>query len=109
MLRIHEGDLTAPLLCLSQNVQGKGGFTGGFRAVDFNDSALGHTTDSQGRIQGQGAGRDCLHVHFRPVTQAHHGSLAEILIDLGQGGLQCFFLIRGRSGRFIGGLFRSHS
>ena len=109
MFRVHEGNLSPPLLSLSQNVQGQRGFAGGLRAVNLNDSSLGHSADAQGSIQGQGAGGNRLHVHLGPVAQAHNGALAEALVDLCQSSLQCLFLIGGGGGGFISGLFRCHN
>ena len=46
VLRVDKGGLAAPLLGLGHDMQRQGGLTGGLRAVDFNDSAPGHTADA---------------------------------------------------------------
>lgn len=109
VLGIHEGNLAAHLLCLGQDVQGQGGLTGGLGAIDLDDTALGHAADAESGIQGQGAGGDGLHIHFGLVAQTHDRALAEALLDLGNGGVQCFFLVACRGGCLIGTGFLCHS
>ena len=109
MFRVHEGHFAAPLLGFCQNVQRQRGLTGGFGAVNLNDSALGHAADTQRRIQRQRAGGDGLHVHFRAVAQTHDRTLAEVLVDLGKGRLQCLFLVRRGGGGFINRFLCSHN
>ena len=53
VLRVHECDLTAALLRLRHNVKRQRRLTGGFRPVNFNDSALRHAADAERRVQSQ--------------------------------------------------------
>ena len=53
----------------------QGGFTGGFRAINLNNSALGHTADAESGIQRQRAGGNGLHIHIGAIAQAHNGAL----------------------------------
>ena len=98
VLGIDESHLAAPLLRLGHNVEGQGGLTGGLRAVDLNDAPLGHAADAQGEVQGQRSGGDGLHHHMGVLPQAHHRTLAEILLDLSQGRVQRLLFIRSLTG-----------
>ena len=84
MLSIHKGYLAAHLLCLCQNVQSQGGLTGGFRSIDLNNTSLGNTADTQGGIQRHRTGGNSIHIHLNILAQTHHGTLAVLLLDLGQ-------------------------
>ena len=76
MLHVDEGNIAALLLGFGQNMQGQCGLTTGFGAVHLNDAAPGHAAHAQCQIQADAAGRDGIHLH--------HGTLAELLFDLGQ-------------------------
>ena len=79
----------AGLLRLGHHVQRHGGFTGRFRAVDFDDAAARQSAHAQRHVQLQTAGGDDLHVHFfRGVAQLHHRALAEVLFNLGKRNLK---------------------
>ena len=108
MLGVDKGHLAAPLLSLGHHMEGQGGLTGGFRSIDLNDTAPGHTSDAQSQVQGQGAGGDGLHHHVHILSQTHNGALAVGPLDLGHGGLQRFLLIRGGSGALHHRLFGCH-
>ena len=79
---VHKGYFAATLLCLSHNVQSKRRLTGRFRAIDFDNTALGDTTDTECGIQCQRAGGNCVHGKFRTVTEPHNGTLAKIPFNL---------------------------
>lgn len=55
MLNVDKNRFAAALLGLGDDVQRNGGFTGGFRPEDLNDSALGNTADSQSMVEQQRA------------------------------------------------------
>ena len=77
MLDVDEGDLAAHLLGLCQNLQCQRRFTGGFRAVDLDDTPAGHTADAERQIQAQAAGGDRVDLH-RDVRAQLHLSLIHI-------------------------------
>ena len=117
MLRIHKGGDAARLLGLGHDVQGHGGFAGGFRAVDLHDPAPGNAAHAQRSVQRQAASGDHGDILPRNVlAQLHHSALAVLLIQIRQGmlqGLQLGFLgaVLGGSDRLFrlgGGLLRRH-
>ena len=108
MLSIHKGHFAAYFLALSQDVQGQGGLTGGFRAIDLNDSALGNTANTEGGIQRQRAGGNGLHIHIGAVAKTHDRALAITFLNLSQGSCQCFLLIRCGGRCFVTGFLSSH-
>ena len=88
MLGVDERRDTAALLALGHDVQGHGGFAAGFGAEHLDDAALGDAADAQRQIKLQAAGGDDLHLHVRLLAQLHHGALAKLLFQGGQGGFQ---------------------
>ena len=78
--------------------------TGGFRAIDLDDPALGHAADAERGVERQRAGRDGVYLKIGPVAEAHDRALAEVFLDLPDGGIErllfvvigsligCFFL-----------------
>ena len=114
MLHVNEGHFAALLLGFGQNVQSQRGLTAGFRAVHLNDAAAGHTAHAQSQIQTQTAGGNGIHLHGGVITQLHHGTLAELLFDLGQrSGQRILFGLRlglfGRRGNGVVVLIFCHS
>ena len=51
MLDVDKGRRSALLLGFGHNVEGDGGFTGGFRSVYLNDSSFGKSAYSKGHIK----------------------------------------------------------
>ena len=83
MLRIHIPCNAAALLHLCHHVQGNRCLTGGFRAINLNDSALRQTANPQRQIQAQRAGRHNLNRHFCIIIpQLHYRTLAKLLLNL---------------------------
>src|SRR3546814_13522463 len=81
---VCSSDLPAVLLRLGDDVQRQSGLTRTLRAVDLDDPPRRQTTDPEGDIQTQGAGRDGLDLlDGALVAEAHQGALAEALLDLG--------------------------
>ena len=114
VLHVNEGHFAALLLGFGQNVQSQRGLTAGFRAVHLNDAAAGHTAHAQSQIQTQTAGGNGIHLHGGVITQLHHGTLAELLFDLGQrSGQRILFGLRlglfGRRGNGVVVLIFCHS
>ena len=67
-----------------------------------------HAADAKGGIESQRACGDGLHVHLGPIPQTHDGTLAEVLIDLRQGGFQGFFLVGSRAGCLVNSFLLGH-
>jgi hypothetical protein len=62
-------------------------------AVDLDDAALGQAADAERHVQHQRAGADDLVRLDVLVAHQHHGALAELLVDLRQGGGEGAFLV----------------
>lgn len=93
MLGIYECDLAAALLRLCDDMQCKRRFTGGFRAVDLNNSALRYAADAERSIECQRTGRNRIDLKIRPVAKAHDRTLAEVFLDLPDGRIKRLFLV----------------
>jgi hypothetical protein len=62
---IDEGGGAAELRWhFGNDLEGEGGFAGGFRAVDFDDATARQAADAEGDVQAQRAGGDGLDVAF---------------------------------------------
>jgi hypothetical protein len=87
VLGIDEGAVPPGLLALGDGLQGQRGLAGGFRTIDLDHATLGQAADAQRDVQHQRAGTDGLdRLDDRAVAHAHHRALAELLLDLAQGG-----------------------
>ncbi|OPZ95770.1 MAG: hypothetical protein BWY72_01970 [Bacteroidetes bacterium ADurb.Bin416] len=91
----ESGDATG-FLSLGDGVDGQGGFTGGFRAVDFDDTASGVATDAQGGVQTDGSAGDHSNVYHSFVAHLHDGAFAVVLFNFFHCGLEGFELFIGR-------------
>ncbi len=83
----------AGFLRLGDHGQGQRGFTGGFRTVDFNNTAFWQTADAECDIQTQRASRDGRDRLTVLIAHTHYGTLAELTFDLTQGRSQGFLLV----------------
>ena len=106
MLRVDERDLAAALLRLRHDMQRQRGLAGRFRAVDLNDPPLRHAADAERGVERQRAGRDGVDLQIRAVAQAHDRALAEVFLDLPDGGIERLFLVV--IGSLIGCFFSFH-
>jgi hypothetical protein len=82
VLGVDERRDAAGGLGVGYRVQCDGGLTRGFRAVDLDDPAARQAADAQRHVQGDGTGRDDRDRLTDLVTEAHHRTLAETLLDL---------------------------
>ena len=82
MLGVDERDLAARLLRLGEHVQRQRRLTGGFRPVNFDDTALGQAVNTGSNVQGQRTGGDSVHIQVLVLTQAHNGTCAVLLFNL---------------------------
>ena len=94
VLRVDEGRDAAVALRVGHRVQGQGGLARGLRAVDLHHAAARQAADAQGHVHGHRARGDDLDGCLGLVPQPHDGTLAELLVDLGESGLEGLLAIR---------------
>ena len=63
------------------------------RAEDLDDAPPRQTTDPESEVERQRARRDRADVHGRGVRHLHDRALAELSLDLPEGGIQCLLAI----------------
>ena len=93
VLGVDEGDDAAGPLGVGHRVQGDRGLAGGLRAVDLDDPAARQAADAEGDVEGDRPGGDHLERGARLVTEPHHRPLAELLLDVGEGGVECLVAV----------------
>ena len=101
VLGIDEGAGAAELLHLGDDLQGERGLAARFRAVDLDHPAARQAADAERDVEAERAGGDDLDVvDHLAFAQPHDRALAELLLDLRQGGLQGlgFFGVEGFDG-----------
>src|SRR6185312_6410195 len=86
VLGIDERGSAAGALAAGDGLQGHGGLAGGLRAVDLDYAAARQAADAQRDVQAQRTGGNRLDRLVDAVTHPHHGTLAELLLDLAEGG-----------------------
>ena len=85
VFHVDERGQAAGFLGLGNGREGEGGFTGGFRSVDFHDASAGEPAHAQGAVNEKVAGGDDIHFHFGVVAKTHDGVFTEVFLNLGQG------------------------
>ena len=95
MLGVDERDLAARLLRLGEHMQRQRRLTGGFRPVNFDDTALGQAPDTERQVERQRARGDGLHIAHGVVAKAHDRALAVGALDLLHRGLDRPLLVVG--------------
>src|SRR4051794_1736414 len=95
VLGVDEGGDAAGALGVGHGVQRDGGLAGGLRAVDLHDAAPWQPTDAEGHVQGHRAGGNDLDRRAHVVPEAHDRALAELLVDLRQGGVERLVAVCG--------------
>ena len=89
VLRVDEGDNAAHGLSLSEDLEGERGLARGLGAVDLDDAAAGHAADAERRVEREGSRGDGLDLEVNAALAVlHDGALAELLDDLGGGGVE---------------------
>ena len=87
MLGIDECADAAIFLALGNGFETECGFTGGFRAENFNHAAAGQAADAECQVHAEGAGGNNIKVFFLlAAVHFHDGAFAEVFFDLGKGG-----------------------
>ena len=86
MFGIDERGDAAFFLDFGNNMQGQGGFAGGFRAEYLNDPSLGNSADPEGQVEAQGPGGNGFNGrHLIVGAKAHDAPLAELFFNLAHG------------------------
>ena len=94
MFGVNKGAGAALFLCLCNNAQGQRGFTGAFRAVNFDNPAARHAADAKRNVDADGAGGNSFDIRNGIVlSEAHDRTFAESFFDLAQGRVKCFIFI----------------
>ncbi len=97
MLRVDERADAAAALRLGDHVVDEGRLPGRLRAEDLDDAAARQAADPEREVERQRARRDGPDRDLGPVAHLHHGALAEVALDLSEGGLQSLLAIHRRS------------
>ena len=84
---VDKGADTAVFLALGDGFETERGFTGGFGAEDFYDTAARQTADAECQVHTERAGGDDVKVFFLlAAVHFHDRAFAEVFFDLGKGG-----------------------
>ena len=96
VLGVDEGRQPAVLLGLRDEVIEQRRLTGALRAEDLDDASARESADAEGDVQRQGPARNDAGIDFEVrVAHPHDRALAELALDLGEGGIEGFFLLHG--------------
>ena len=95
VLRVDEGRDAAGPLRVRDGVQRERRLAGRLGAVDLDDAAAGQAADAERDVQRDGAGGDDLDGRALVAAEAHDRALAELAVDLGEGGLECLLAVGG--------------
>ena len=90
VLSVDECGHAPCLLCLCNGMDGKGGLTRRFGAVDFDDASARIAAHAERGVEGKAARRDNVDVLDADVAHFHYRALAEVFFDFCHGGLQGF-------------------
>jgi hypothetical protein len=94
VLSVHIGGHAPHFLDVSGQVEGKSGLAGRFRSIDLGNPAPRYAADTGSGIEIDGAGGNGGDLDPGGVgAHAHDGSLAELLLDLGDGQSERFTTI----------------
>jgi hypothetical protein len=89
VLGIDVGADAAVALRLGHHVHGQGRLTRGLRSEDLHDAAAGQAADAKSEVESEGSRRDRLDVHVEVLTHPHDRPLAELLLNLAEGHVEC--------------------
>ena len=95
VLGVDERGDAAGALGVGDGVQRERGLSGGLRAVDLDDAAAGQPADAERDIERDGAGGDHLDGGAFVAAEAHDRALAELAVDLGEGGFEGLLAVCG--------------
>src|SRR5262249_29837658 len=94
VLGVDEGGDAASALSLAERVQRERRLAARLRAVDLDDAAPGIAPDAEGIVDGERARGDDGNVALVLVAERHDRSLAELLLDGADDGLDGAQLVR---------------
>ena len=89
VLGVDVGADATVALGLGDHVHRERGLPGRLRPVDLHDPASGQTTDAEGEVEGQGAGRDRGHPDVALLAELHDRAFAVLLLDLAERHVEC--------------------
>ena len=89
MLGVDVGTDAAVALGLGDHVHGEGGLARGLGAVHLDDAAAGQAADAEGQVEGERPRGDRLDPHRGLLAHLHDRALAELLLDLAEGHVEC--------------------
>ncbi|SKZ98083.1 Uncharacterised protein [Mycobacteroides abscessus subsp. abscessus] len=95
MLGVDECGDAARSLRVGHRVESDRRLTRRLRAVDLHDAATRQTADTERDVECDGPGRDHLDRLPALLTEAHHRTLAEVLVDLGQREVESLLAVLG--------------
>ena len=89
VLGVDVGADAAVALGLGDDVHGQGGLARGLRTEDLDHTATREPADAEGDVQRERPVDDGLDVHRGLLAHLHDRALAELLLDLAEGHLEC--------------------
>ena len=95
MFRIHNRALSAGLLCRSDDLQGEGGFTRAFGAINLDNPSARKSADTEGKVKSDRACRDDFDFLMRVAAQLHDRAFTKGFFNLAEGGIEGFLLFGG--------------
>src|SRR5690606_11823928 len=93
VLRVDEACDSAVALSVGDRVQRECRLARRLRAVDLDDTAARQPTDSESNVECDRTSGDERDGRALLTAEPHDGALAELAVDLGEGGFQRFFTI----------------
>ena len=87
VLNINEAADAALFLGFGNYMQTEGRLARTLRAIDFDDSALGHASDAECDVDTEAAGWNCFDLQTGGIAQLHDDTIAELLVQVAEGGL----------------------
>src|SRR5690606_26036425 len=93
MLGVDEGADAAAFLGFGDDVERQRGLARALRPERLDDAAAGQSADSQRDVEAERARRNGLDRNDGVLAEAHHGTLAEVPLDLAQRGCESLVLV----------------
>src|ERR1700730_3445130 len=93
MLSIDESCKASIALCTRDNMLAQGSLTGRLWTIDLSDTALRHTTNTQGQVKTDRTSGNDINLNFRRIAQFHNCALTETAFDLSKSQVNSFLAI----------------
>ena len=95
MFSINKTSDAAKFLHFSHHMKCNRCLTGRLRSVNLNNTSLRYTSETKRKIQTERSCRYCLYIHIlRVISKLHDGSFAIMFLNIGNGCIKGFHLIR---------------